>query len=631
MKKLIATFVSIACVCALCGCSGDRSNVVTGSQINGSHAMDALKITVEEKLGTLCLIARGSKSWTPTKLDSVGAYCHEHGLKISIFEFQDRRNWGALPERRDSMDKMIAVFHKYPDVFTESHVLGEFSGVMFTWPLSTLRNGNACIPPVKTYTEAEDFVRYHKERQIAYADSIGLPRPFVSVDYGDAAQILRGNLVDRVDLELIYDKEYEKRYAEVVGACKTFGVSGFGTDHANTWYGGDDLGDLWYNRCRLSLYHAYMRGSSPTWLEGPVLKYGGYDKRGWTGNHPHLVRYRKILADYAAWLKKHPRPEGLPRAAVAFMKGRLDSYAGMWQTHKWGQRLNDDFLIGDDERSWKMVEDCYHREGWDSRDLTGDRNYSGNPPLGMVNIVPYDVPDEVLAQYKVLIFLGFNSMDDALYAKLQRYVEGGGTLLLTARHFDTADRPKVAFNPYNGGDWSALTGLRAVPGKRQKMEYGIKFTSLPSCGWKLHQYGLISDPFFTDGGFEMPVFENCGATPIAVGSKNFIDTEFNFGEVLLYEYKLGKGSVIFCPSLDSVGSPQLYPFYEYLVRRAIESVDLYPKVECTDAVRWSCYDDGTVLVLNTEDNIRQQIIVHTDAGHSRKLNLKPGELRIIRP
>ena len=43
MKKIIATFAFIACVCALCGCSRDKSNVVTGSQINGSHAMDALK------------------------------------------------------------------------------------------------------------------------------------------------------------------------------------------------------------------------------------------------------------------------------------------------------------------------------------------------------------------------------------------------------------------------------------------------------------------------------------------------------------------------------------------------------------------------------------------------------------
>ena len=627
MKKLITL---LAVLCLLCSCAGDRANVITGSQVNHSQRMEALRTMSEDKLGTLALLGRIAV-WTPSELEEMGKYCRAKGLTISICDFLDRRNWGVLPERKDSLDEMIAVFHRYPDVFTESHVLGEFSGVMFTWPQSSMRGGNACMPQVKTYTEAEAFIRYHIQRQIAFADSIGLPRPFVSVDYGDVAQLLRQKLLDRVDVELIFDGEYEKRYADVVGACKAFDVPGFGTDHAVTWYGGDDLGDVWYNRTRLSLYHAYLRGSSPTWLEGPILKYNGYDKRKWTGDHPHLVRYRKILGDYAAWLKKHPRPEGLPRAAAAFMKGRLDGYSGMWQTHKWGQRLNDDFLIGDDERAWNMVEECYHREDWESRDRGGDRNYSGNPPLGMVNIVPHDIPDDVLSQYKVLVFLGFNSMDDTLYAKLQRYVSSGGTLLLTARHFDTADRPRQAFTPYNNGDWSALTGLKVIPGKRQKMQYGLKFTALPSCGWKLHQYGLISDPFFTDGGFSMPVFENCGATPIAVGSKNFIDTEFNFDETLLYEYRIGEGSVIFCPSLDSVGSPQLYPLYEYLVRRALESVDAYPKVECTDAVRWSCYDDGSVLVLNTEDNIRQEIILHSDANHSRKVTLRAGELKILKP
>jgi hypothetical protein len=99
---------------------------------------------------------------------------------------------------------------------------------------------------------------------------------------------------------------------------------------------------------------------------------------------------------------------------------------------------------------------------------------------------------------------------------------------------------------------------------------------------------------------------------------------------VLFEHKIGNGSVVFCPSISSVGSPELYPLYLYLVRRALESVEVYPKVESTDVVRWSCYQDGSVLLLNTEYNIRQQVVLHTAPGKTRKISLAPGELKIIR-
>jgi hypothetical protein len=87
---------------------------------------------------------------------------------------------------------------------------------------------------------------------------------------------------------------------------------------------------------------------------------------------------------------------------------------------------------------------------------------------------------------------------------------------------------------------------------------------------------------------------------------------------------------VFCPTINSVGSPELYPLYLYLVRRAMEAIDIYPKVECTDVVRWACYEDGSVLLLNTEYNIGQEVILHSAPEKSRKIKLAPGELKIIR-
>ena len=302
---------------------------------------------------------------------------------------------------------------------------------------------------------------------------------------------------------------------------------------------------------------------------------------------------------------------------------------GSWQTHRWGQRLNDDFRIGDDERAWRLLDQCYEKEEWCSRDHNGDATFSGNPPLGTVNMVPYDIPLEKLSEYPVAVFLGFNAMDDELYNKLVDYVSDGGVLLMAARHLDTADSPLEGFSPYNDGDWTRLTGLQVLPGSR-KMRYGVKFTANPSCGWKLHQYGTACDPWFTDGGFTMPVLKNHSADTLAVGAVAMWEKKFDTQEALLFEHKIGKGSVVFCPSVSPVGSPELYPLYLYLVRRAMEAVDVYPKVECTDAVRWSCYEDGTVLLLNTEYNIAQEVIVHLTPDKIRKVRLSAGELKIVK-
>ena len=56
--------------------------------------------------------------------------------------------------------------------------------------------------------------------------------------------------------------------------------------------------------------------------------------------------------------------------------------------------------------------------------------------------------------------------------------------------------------------------------------------------------------------------------------------------------------------------------------------DVWPKVECSDRVRYSVYPDGTVYVLNTENSLRSEAIVRRskDAAPERIL-LAPGELK----
>ena len=624
MKK----FAYIVVLSLLTACAAERGNVVTGGLSESKYVEKTVQTIYDEGLGTYTVLFRKGP-WNPDMLKRVIKVCREKGMTFTMDEVMDRQNYGPYQTYRDSLSQIIDVLRENADIIDGTLVLGEFGGVNFAWPATSARKGTASIPPVSTYSQADAWIRHRVKSQTDYADSLGLPRPYISIgpEFGAYSHLLRSG-IDRIDVEMCFGDETERRYASVIGASKAFGKDRFGVDNAMLWYGGEQHDELWFQRYRTSWYHAYLRGANPIYAEHGVMNYNSYGERLDT-DHPRVVRFRKELGDFAKWAARNPRPEGYPMAAVAFMQGRMDGYVGSWQTHKWGQRLNEDFRIGADERAWKIVDQCYEREGWNIRDLNGERDFSGNPPMGTVNIVPYDIPAEELSKYKLLVFLGFNAMDDALYSKLVDYVSGGGVVLMAARHLDTADSPLDGYKPYNGGDWTALTGLKAKEGSR-RMKYGVKFTANPSCGWRLHQYGTACDPWFTDGGFMMPMLENHGADTLAVGAEVMWEKKFTKDECLLFEHKVGKGSVIFCPSLSAVGSPELYPLYLYLVRRALEAVDVYPKVECTDAVRWSCYEDGTVLLLNTEYNIGQEVIVHNSPSKLRKVRLAPGELKIVR-
>lgn len=612
----------------LAGCGTRDGNVTVGGMSESKYVEKTAQTIADEGLGTHTVLFRKGP-WNPDMLERVIKVCRENGMTLTMDEATHRQNYGPNTGYADSLSQIVEVLQKNSDIVKGTLLLGEFAGVNFAWPASSATKGKDVMPSVSTYSEADAFVRERVSRQTAYADSVGLPRPFISIEPapGGFSHLLRSG-IDRVDVEMVFGDDTERRYASAIGATKAFGKGTYGVDNAAMWYGGEQQDELWFRRYRTSWYHAYLRGADPIYAEHGVMDYNAFGKK-LTTDDPLVVRFRKELGDFASWAARNPRPKGLPRAAVAFMQGRMDGFVGSWQTHLWGQRRNDDFRIGDDERSWKIVDQCYEREGWSSRDLNGEVDLSANPPLGTVDVVPYDIPEDLLAKYEIVVFLGFNAMDDALYEKLVNYVSGGGTLLMAARHLDTADSPLEGFKPYNGGDWTELTGLKALEGSR-RMKYGVKFTANPSCGWRFHMYGTACDPWFTDGGFVMPVLENHGADTLAVGADVMWQKKFPKDECLLFEHRIGDGTVVFCPSLSPVGSPELYPFYLYLVRRALESVDVYPKVECTDVVRWSCYEDGTVLLLNTEYNLKQHAVVHFGPSSSRKVRLAPGELKIVR-
>ena len=67
------------------------------------------------------------------------------------------------------------------------------------------------------------------------------------------------------------------------------------------------------------------------------------------------------------------------------------------------------------------------------------RWYSGTP-YGEIELIPIDAPAEVLSQFRLLLLLGWNTMDEEQYGKLTAHVANGGTLVMSVPHATRNDR-----------------------------------------------------------------------------------------------------------------------------------------------------------------------------------------------
>ena len=94
------------------------------------------------------------------------------------------------------------------------------------------------------------------------------------------------------------------------------------------------------------------------------------------------------------------------------------------------------------------------------------RRWYAGTPYGEIELIPIDAPAEVLSQFKLLLLLGWNTMDEAQYGKLKAYVEDGGTLFMSVPHATKNESRAFLGNnlePLNlvhDGDFGDLFGAR---------------------------------------------------------------------------------------------------------------------------------------------------------------------------
>jgi hypothetical protein len=213
---------------------------------------------------------------------------------------------------------------------------------------------------------------------------------------------------------------------------------------------------------------------------------------------PICRRYRKEISDFYDFVKENGTPEGQPESSIAIAKGNYDlggygfnpnsPVAGAYAQAD----VNPAWFSGAPERGWDIVKNVFYP----LLPVIGEYNNSflSGSPFGMVDIVSF-ANDKIEASflnanYKALMFSGWNTSSPKQYDILKEYVANGGTLFISIPHLSTnITRNYGAYKVdelVNGGDFSDLCGVK-VKGKGDRFywataphgsdELGFKFPS----------------------------------------------------------------------------------------------------------------------------------------------------------
>ncbi len=157
--------------------------------------------------------------------------------------------------------------------------------------------------------------------------------------------------------------------------------------------------------------------------------------------------YRRMISEFYDYVKKNGTPAGQPEAKIAIAKGNLDlgaSASGFNPNAAVGSYVladrNPAWFAGQPERGWDIAYNVF----FPRRNITGKyyNRYISGTPFGQADIVSFAgkiTAEFLLKNYKLLVFMGWNTCSEEQYKVLTDYVKGGGTLFLSIPHLSTDD------------------------------------------------------------------------------------------------------------------------------------------------------------------------------------------------
>lgn len=494
--------------------------------------------------------------------------------------------------------------------------------------------GRAPLPYAKDMSDGRRLFVSYVKGLTDYNKSIGLDKSLVVESTATFDYCLEGGVGIPV-LELM-PGDPERLVPFARGAAISYDREMWGTYIAHEWYGGFRHYDaLKRKRLEVLYKYLYMQGSNMAVLESgdsEIVSYGM--------NIPYedvLCReYRDVIRNFHKFAEENKRPSAGPFAKVAFIHGEDDAYTEFNGAIAYEQFGRDEWAKGDGERSWKILSEVYRSPDWQDPLAYGsedglDLNHA--PAYGVYDVISASAPIEVMSAYSHLIFVGHNTMSEALYDKLCDYVSGGGILLMGAAHLST--NPERGGKPVyvNGGDLSKLFGCKIVGSVRKY--HGLKYeldSAIPGFSYP-GTTNKWQDPIFMEGLNDYAALELTGGVVKAELYTGFRD-DGAVGVPAVIENKLGRGYAIFMTHENYPGNSAVYPVYKNLVKSLLthSHANAEVKVCGSDKVRFSLFfeEDGEkkLYLLNTAYDVESTVKVIYN-GKTEKYTLEPMELKIL--
>ncbi len=226
------------------------------------------------------------------------------------------------------------------------------------------------------------------------------------------------------------------------GAMRGRSEMTFGHHIAIEWYLGFPYDDLKSHRFWLMMLLTFTHGGTYIYAENSLFFTNSYERHD--PEDKFTSDNRELMRRFYDMTRLQPR-FGEPCAELAVAYGNLESI--LWH--------HDDLLPEEEdgstwmESSWYKWDGAPYKPAWRALDAwltpveieryNANKSilkwFSGNP-YGNVDIVSTDRSSEIFSMYKVLAFLGWNTMTEDVLDKLKTYVSGGGALFIGGCQFD---------------------------------------------------------------------------------------------------------------------------------------------------------------------------------------------------
>jgi len=269
-------------------------------------------------------------------------------------------------------------------------------------------------------------------------------------------------------------------------------------------------------------------------------------------------------------------------------------------------------------------------------------HFLSGSPCGMVDIVSFaqdNITAEFLsANYKAIIFSGWNTSSEKQYEILKKYVYGGGKLFLAiphlSRNITRNYRAYTVDELVRGGDFSELCGLK-VKGKGKRFYWATAPDNSSELGFKFpRRFGIMAVPMgnieITDPAVRVLAVDDEQAAPL------LLHREYGQGEVFFLNSWAYPGAL---EADDGPGATSdtkgglIGTIFQHIARQSRGSVWITddreaPGSEC-DYITFSYFPEADKICLFNVDFHKGHSFFLHHFGICEKIEIGPSEFRAL--